>query len=80
MSQCVNVNYYRYRTFPFAFKQKFGPNSNLIDSKPKQQNEIVTFALGFVLTALVAIPLFFRKKRSKTSKSDGEAQFGSNLC
>ena len=66
MTQCVAANYFKYRSFPFGFKQKFGPDSNLNDPTPKRNNEIATFALGFVLAAIAVIPLSYRKSLRKT--------------
>jgi hypothetical protein len=53
MKNCINANYYKYKTFPFGYKQLFGDKSNLIDSKPKTQNEIATFTSAFLLSTLV---------------------------
>ena len=65
-TSCIHANYYKYKTFPFAFKQKFGPTSNLNDPKPKQKNELATFALGFILISVV---LFFVAHRNNSRAS-----------
>ncbi len=65
-SNCIYANYYVYKTFPFGFKQQFGPHSNLVDPKPKQKNELATFALGFILAAMITTLLMYRKPLAKS--------------
>lgn len=69
MSECVSDNYYKYKSFPFGFKQKFGPDSNLNDPVPKQKNEVASFALGFLLATAVVSSWFYRKKSNRTDIS-----------
>jgi hypothetical protein len=67
-ANCINDNYYKYKTFPFGFKQKFGSRSNLNDPKPRQKNELTTFVLGFVLSGAILSSLPLRNK-SEAPKS-----------
>jgi hypothetical protein len=53
MAVCVQQNYYREKTFPFGFKQHFGPNSNLLDQKPLNENRLASFVLGFMFTIVL---------------------------
>ena len=53
MKHCIDMNHYNYKTFPFGYKQLFGSNSNLVDSKPKTHNEIATFISTFLLSLVV---------------------------
>lgn len=61
MVDCIQQNYYREKTFPFGFKQHFGPNSNLIDSRPLNENRIASFALGFIIT--IALLYILKNKK-----------------
>jgi len=68
-TSCINANYYNYKTFPFGFKQKFGPTSNLNDPKPKQMNELATFTLGFILTSAILFALTLSHKHNTSNSS-----------
>jgi hypothetical protein len=73
MKQCVAANYYRYKTFPFGFKQKFGPHSNLIDTKPKYLNGLATFGTALVVSfglLLLGTHLLKRKPRAQHSEDE----------
>lgn len=69
MADCIQQNYYREKTFPFGFKQHFGPNSNLLDSRPLNENSIASFVLGFALT-IVSLYVFqtIKRKPSQTAE------------
>lgn len=62
LDQCVMANYYRFKSFPFGFEQKFGPGSNTNDPMPRRNNEIASFALGSVLAAIVTAPVIYLRK------------------
>lgn len=53
MMTCIQQNYYRSKTFPFGFKQDFGPDSNLVDQKPLINNWLASFIIGFMVTLLI---------------------------
>jgi len=62
MATCIQQNYYRSKTFPFGFKQSFGPQSNLIDRKPLNNNRLATFISGFAITLLILSVIRLRNK------------------
>lgn len=68
MTSCVQQNYYRSKTFPFGFKQSFGPRSNLIDQKPLNQNRLSSFALGFTVTLLILFLVQAKSSRLSSEK------------
>lgn len=61
MANCVKANYYRIKTFPFGFEQKFGSANYKENKKPLILNSIGVSVLGFALT-LVAIKIISAKK------------------
>lgn len=67
MVDCIQQNYYRTKTFPFGFKQHFGHQSNLVDSKPFNQNRIATFTLGFAVT--IGLLYVFQNTKIKSAQS-----------
>ena len=67
MIACIDKNYYRYRTIPFGFTQKFGDHSNSVDSKPRSLNALAMFGVGLVLTMVVC--LVRRKPAHPVSKA-----------
>lgn len=69
MTNCIQQNYYRQKTFPFGFKQQFGDNSNEIDSKPLTENRIASFLTGFTVTLLALITIESLKRPSKSKKN-----------
>ena len=69
MTDCVQRNYYKLKTFPFGFEQHFGDRSNLVDRKPLNENLIASFVSGFLLTiASLYAYKAIKRKTSWTSK------------
>jgi hypothetical protein len=69
MTNCVQRNYYKAKTFPFGYKQHFGDRSNLVDSKPLNENLVASFATGFLLTiASLYAYQTIKRRTSRTSK------------
>lgn len=62
MEGCIQQNYDRTKTFPFGFKQGFGPQSNLIDQKPLNNNRIASFAFGFAITLFILFVIQLQSK------------------
>lgn len=62
MANCVKANYYRIKTFPFGFEQKFGSANYKENKKPFILNAIGVSVLGFALT-LIALNIILNKKK-----------------
>lgn len=67
MANCVKANYYRIKTFPFGFEQKFGSANYKENKKPLIFNAIGVSVLGFALT-LVFINLVLNIKKNAKPK------------
>lgn len=65
MATCIEQNYYKYKTYPFGFAQRFGPSSNLTDRRPADYNRMATFAVGFAVSLPVFIYITGKKARAR---------------
>ena len=63
MTDCIQKNYYTYKMFPFGFKQHFGDDANLQDSKPLNYNGIATFVASSALTLVILYIIQSRKNK-----------------
>ncbi|MBP7017983.1 hypothetical protein KBB17_00585 [Candidatus Saccharibacteria bacterium] len=67
MTGCVQNNYYAQKTFPFGFKQYFGDDANMRDTKPLKYNRTATFVSSF--TATLVIIYINKNRKNKIPKS-----------